>query len=185
MNIPEIENFDLEEKVDLEYQEKDMLNVTQLSNQNIKEETNVLDDNYKENDIESKIDQDKKDIIKQCIKIGPNLPCMYCDKKFNKLGTRNEHIKVKHPEMKFKCNFCDKDFVEKGNLEKHEKWHSKPKMCEICDIEFSTGKLYRSHIIEKHEIEGKKFCSYCDYIGNCKTKSLGMDIMNYLDNLLN
>ncbi len=46
--------------------------------------------------------------------------CDICERKFKKIGERNQHVKIVHLNVRpFKCDNCSKDFPKKSKLIRH------------------------------------------------------------------
>ena len=106
--------------------------------------------------------------------------CDVCLQKFASSDMLQLHYSEKHQTRPktMQCSYCDIKVTDKSNLKRHiDKKHPEfsvkkrirrnypkkiPLACEICVLEFETYKMLQSHIVENHELDGKKICSYCN-----------------------
>ena len=90
--------------------------------------------------------------------------CPICDHKALNFSNLKLHIDQEHQEQfekKYFCDDCSEGFIFEDSYKKHS--HPTYESCELCNIEFTSKKLLKSHYEENHEINGQKVCLYCDH----------------------
>ena len=108
--------------------------------------------------------------------------CPICDHKALNFSNLKLHIDQEHQnqfEKKYFCDECSQGFIFEDSYKKHS--HPINVSCELCNIEFTSKKLLKSHYEENHEIDGQKVCPYCDYFPKEKDKQLA-SLKIHIDN---
>ena len=88
--------------------------------------------------------------------------CLWCIEVFKQLKEFNDHVKQKHPEVKYTCRFCSREFASYGEKHKHEVLHLPPRhFCEFCDKGFHFNSEMQEHR-KHHTGEGLIPCTGCN-----------------------
>ena len=88
--------------------------------------------------------------------------CLWCTEVFKLLQEFNDHVKQKHPDVKYTCRFCTREFESYGGKRKHEVLHLPPRhFCEFCDKGFHFNSELQKHR-KHHTGEGLIPCTGCN-----------------------
>ena len=93
--------------------------------------------------------------------------CKLCEYKMNKRGTFNQHMKVKHQYIKYKCTEkeCDYKSSTKTVLKHHieTKHYGLRFYCDLCDFAATLKSVVKCHKIQVHAIIPEIFkCDKCN-----------------------
>ena len=71
-----------------------------------------------------------------------------CDKKYQKKGDLEDHIRIIHLGIAYKCDVCCKEFQTKTGLRCHKMTHegTEPYRCDTCGKRFTFKTTYTSHM---------------------------------------
>jgi len=89
-----------------------------------------------------------------------NIKCSQCSAKFDCKLLLHMHLKSSHDGPRFKCDeiFCNYVTEIKYNFKIHQRSHTKPYQCDICDKHFATKSRISIHISHKHSTSDRKIC---------------------------
>ena len=88
------------------------------------------------------------------LKSGKLKCCCYCDFKNASWDYLKKHIDANHPEHGPKKNLCDQcgeGFIFEASCKIHKREKHLKHICTICEIEYSTLRSYKEHLILKHK----------------------------------
>lgn len=88
--------------------------------------------------------------------------CFICDESFDKIWTKNKHVKVDHKNERV-CKICNTKCKTPISLETHVKFHFRDYgfMCEICSKTFRYRNRLNSHMALHHAKAAEMICDLC------------------------
>lgn len=90
--------------------------------------------------------------------------CGICKKNLTSRDSLRNHMKSTHNlNNKFKCNLCRAYFTQESALQNHHAVHDKGVQlpCNFCERIYSRKDTLKRHMVRKHNIAGKNYCSLC------------------------
>lgn len=95
--------------------------------------------------------------------------CFICDKIFDKIWTKNKHVKVEHESERI-CKICNLKCKTPISLETHVKFHFRDYafMCEICSKTFRYRNRLNSHMALHHSKAVEMTCDLCGLLTKFK-----------------
>ena len=84
--------------------------------------------------------------------------CKYCDEKFARATTSNDHEMTHTGEKTYPCNYCNEKIARAFSAKVHERNHSvaneTPYSCKYCDKKFAHATISKKH--GKNHLSKKK-----------------------------
>ena len=102
--------------------------------------------------------------------------CCYCDFKNASWDYLKKHIDANHPEHAPKIHLCDQcgeGFMFEASCKIHKREKHLKHICTICEIEYSTLRSYKEHLILKHKTGNEVpnlVCEICAFSTPSKVK---------------
>ncbi|ELU06162.1 hypothetical protein CAPTEDRAFT_227534 [Capitella teleta] len=102
-------------------------------------------------------------------KVGKNVPCAQCQRKFKSQKNLESHIRTVHERIRpFICELCGASYGHEAELRNHIARHEKSLLCVLCDFVTSDKSCLQSHMWSKHRVQldsGMKIftCEQCGY----------------------
>ena len=134
---------------------KDISKGVEISNEDIKEEI-VMDDEETEEDNEPKHTTENKvrqrQSRKQISSNAKSVKCPECEAVFTRKDVMVRHYRSKHEGIKYPCNQSDYQATEKGSLQRHiqSKHEGIKYSCDQCDYQAIQKGSLKTHIRYKH-----------------------------------